>query len=155
MLTSLLYILYIYTALLRFFVCVCKIFSAVPQTKSMDYSTFRLFFGLLFRAIPATYGNSQDRGRIGARAACLCHSHSNIGSKPCLSPTPQLTVTLDSLTQWARPGIWSTHSWVLVRFLTYWVTMGTLNFLNLLSHDGNSQLSSHFFLLLEIYFKDN
>ena len=33
--------------------------------------------------------------KYGARAACLCHSHGNMGSKPCLRPTPQLTAMLD------------------------------------------------------------
>ena len=29
---------------------------------------------------PVAYGGSQARGRIGAAAASLCHSHSNMGS---------------------------------------------------------------------------
>ena len=53
------------------------------------------FFFLLFRASLAAYGSSQARGRIGAVASGLHHSHSNTGSKPCLQPTPQLTVTPD------------------------------------------------------------
>ena len=36
-------------------------------------------FILLFRAMPVAYGGSQARGRIGAVAARLCHSHSNAG----------------------------------------------------------------------------
>ena len=43
-------------------------------------------------------GGSQTRGRIGAEAAGLRHSHSNAESKLHLQPTPQLTATLDSLT---------------------------------------------------------
>ena len=35
------------------------------------------FFFCHFRATPAAYGGSQARGRIGAIAASLCHSHSN------------------------------------------------------------------------------
>ena len=50
------------------------------------------FFGL-FRTAPATYGSSQARGRIGATAAGLHHSHSNTGSEPCLQPIPQLMAT--------------------------------------------------------------
>ena len=38
-------------------------------------------FVLLFRAAPKAYGSSQARGRIGAIAACLRHSHSNAGSE--------------------------------------------------------------------------
>ena len=55
---------------------------------------FVLFF-FLFRAAPLAYGGSQARGRIGPAAASLCHSHSNVGSKLCLQPTPQLMATLD------------------------------------------------------------
>ena len=45
---------------------------------------FWVFFFLLFRAAPMAYVSSQARGRIEAIAACLCHSHSNKGSEPCL-----------------------------------------------------------------------
>jgi len=41
------------------------------------------------------YGGSQARGRIGAVAASLCYSRSNVRSKLCLQPTPQLTAMLD------------------------------------------------------------
>lgn len=41
---------------------------------------FTFFFFLLFRATPVAYGSSQARGRIGAAAAGLCHSHSNARS---------------------------------------------------------------------------
>ena len=37
---------------------------------------------LLFRAAPVAYGGSQARDRIGAAAANLHHSHSNMGSEP-------------------------------------------------------------------------
>ena len=47
------------------------------------------------RTIPIVYGGSQARGLIGARAAGLHHSHSNVGSKPRLQPTPQLMAMLD------------------------------------------------------------
>ena len=43
------------------------------------FISFYLFF--LFRATPVTYGSSQVRGRIGAAAAGLHHSHSNVGSE--------------------------------------------------------------------------
>ena len=57
-----------------------------------------LYFFCLFAiswAAPMAYGGSQARGRIGAIAASLRQSHSNVGSEPCLRPTPQLTATLD------------------------------------------------------------
>ena len=52
------------------------------------------FFGL-FRAAPTAYGGSQARGVIGAVAASLNHSHSNVGFEPRLRPTPQLTAMQD------------------------------------------------------------
>ena len=47
---------------------------------------FYLFICLfcLFRATPMAYGGSQARGLIGAVAIGLHHSHSDIGSEPCL-----------------------------------------------------------------------
>ena len=54
-----------------------------------------MFFFCLFRAPPTAYGGSQARGRIRAAVAGLHHSHSNMGSEPCLQPTPQLTATPD------------------------------------------------------------
>ena len=47
------------------------------------------------RVALSAYGGSQARGRIGAVAASLRQSHSNVGSEPHLQPTPQLTATLD------------------------------------------------------------
>ena len=41
-------------------------------------------FSVFFRAVCAAYGSSQARGRIGATATGLHHSHSNVGSEPCL-----------------------------------------------------------------------
>ena len=46
-------------------------------------------------ATPVAYGISQARGPIGATAAGLQQSHSNVGSKPRLPPTAQLTATPD------------------------------------------------------------
>ena len=41
------------------------------------------------------YGGSQAKGLIGAVVVGLHHSHSNVGSKPCLRLTPQLTAMPD------------------------------------------------------------
>ena len=41
------------------------------------------------------YEGSQARSLIGAIADGLRQSHSNVGSKPNLQPTPQLTATPD------------------------------------------------------------
>ena len=56
------------------------------------YLLLLLFF---FRAAPEAYGGSQSRSRIGAIAASLHCSHSNMGSEPHLLPTPQLTAMPD------------------------------------------------------------
>ena len=54
-----------------------------------------LFFLSFLGPLPVAYGGSQARGPIGATAAGLCHSHSNVGSEPRLQPTPQLKAMLD------------------------------------------------------------
>ena len=46
-------------------------------------------------AAPMAYEGSQARGLIGAVAASLRQSHSDVGSEPRLQPTPQLTATPD------------------------------------------------------------
>ena len=63
-----------------------------------EFYFFILFYFLsfcLFRAAPAAYGDSQARGPIGAEAAGLHQSHSNVGSKLHLRPTRQLVATPD------------------------------------------------------------
>ena len=50
---------------------------------------------LLFRATHTAYGSSQARGQIGAAAAHLGHSHSNVGSELHRQPTPQFMATPD------------------------------------------------------------
>ena len=54
-----------------------------------------IIINVFSRAAPMAYGGSQARGLIGAVATSRCHSHSNVGSEPCLQPTPQLTAMLD------------------------------------------------------------
>ena len=56
---------------------------------------FFYFWTLFFRAGPMASGSSQARGRIGAAAASLRHSHSNVASEPHLQPMPQCTTTPD------------------------------------------------------------
>ena len=55
------------------------------------------FFGLFIIswAAPSAYGGSQAKGQIGAVAAGLRQSHSNVGSELRLRPAPQLTAMLD------------------------------------------------------------
>ena len=64
------------------------------------------FFFLSFLTTPAAYGSSQARElQLPAYITAHCNAR--------------------SLTHWARPGIESTFSWILVRFLTRWATIGT------------------------------
>ena len=58
--------------------------SSVSLVPSFSSSSSSFFFFLLFRATPAAYRSSQDRGQIRAGAASLHHSHSNMRSEPCL-----------------------------------------------------------------------
>ena len=52
-------------------------------------------FFCLFGATPAAYEGSQARGQIGAAAASLHHSYSNVGFEPHLWPMSQLMAMLD------------------------------------------------------------
>mgnify|MGYP007098918282 CR=1 FL=1 len=47
---------------------------------------FLFFFFVFSRAASAAYGGSQAGGLIGATAASLYHSHSNVGSEPHFQP---------------------------------------------------------------------
>ena len=80
----------------------------------------------LFRTTLAAYGSSQARGQIRAAA--------EVYSSATASPDPSHVFDLTyatargnarSLTHWVRPEIEPTFSWILVRFLTPWATMGT------------------------------
>ena len=73
---------------------------------------------MLFRATPAAYEGFQARDRIRAVAAGQHHSHSNVGSKPHLPPTPQLTATQDPGPTERGQRFKLTSSWILVRFIT-------------------------------------
>ena len=56
---------------------------------------FFFVFFFFFRVVPAAYGGYQARGPVGAVAASLYHSHSNMGSELHLHPVPQLMAMLD------------------------------------------------------------
>ena len=64
------------------------------------------------------YGGSQARGQIGAVAASLHHSHSNMGSEPRMTYT-KAHGNARSLTHRVRLGIEEpVSSWMLVRFFS-------------------------------------
>ena len=71
--------------------------SGKPAEQRWPPMVLGVFFGLLAIswAAPTAYGGSQARGLIGAVAASLCQSQSNVGSEPRLAPTPQLTAMPD------------------------------------------------------------
>ena len=76
------------------------------------------FFLLPFRAAPKAYGSSQTRIQIRTMPASHRHSHSHVGSEPCLWSTLQLTATPDlRLTEQVGPGIESASSWILAGFI--------------------------------------
>ena len=67
-------------------------FIAQQKLKGCCKITYNFFLSvLIFRSVLEADGDSQARGWIGARAASLHHSHSNMGSRLCLWPAPQLT----------------------------------------------------------------
>ena len=70
--------------------CCCH--TALVSSHQGTPSCFYFIF-CLFRATLMAHGGSQARGRIGATAAGLHHSHSNARSEPHLRPIPQLTAT--------------------------------------------------------------
>ena len=69
--------------------------TACYMTQFSSHETCLLLFFVFCpsRAAPEAYGGSQARGRMGAIAAGLCHSHRNARSEPRLQPTPQLMAT--------------------------------------------------------------
>ena len=60
------------------------VYILISHFELVHCSPIFFFFWSFFRASPAAYGGSQARGRIGALAAGLHHSHSNLGSEPRL-----------------------------------------------------------------------
>ena len=55
-------------------------FQGMNSPKSLLLLLLLLLLLCLLKAAPVAYGSSQARGRIGAAAAGLYHSHSNVGS---------------------------------------------------------------------------
>ena len=58
-------------------------------------TTGKVGFLFIFRVIPPANESSQANGPIGAAAAGIYHSHSNVGSEPLVQPMLQLVVTTD------------------------------------------------------------
>ena len=65
------------------FTCSCN-----DTHSTITFPILFFFYFFLFTATSVAFGTSQARGRIGAAAASLHHSHSNMGSEPRLQPMP-------------------------------------------------------------------
>ena len=74
--------------------CPFLLYTKVTQLYLHSFFFFFVFFAISWAA-PTACGVFQARGRIGAAAAGLHQSHGNVGSEPCLRPTPQLTAMPD------------------------------------------------------------
>ena len=74
----------------------------------------------VFRVPPSAYGSSQARGQIWATAQPQQHQ---MGAES-VTYTPAHGNT-GSLIHWARPGIESASSWILIRFCFHWATAGS------------------------------
>jgi len=108
------FVLYALFYNLLFHLIICHVLVFSFQCQHTQIYTILLFYFILFyfilfyfilpiRATLMAYGSSQARGWIGATAAGLRHSHNNMGSEPCLWPTPQLMETLDPWsTEWGQ-----------------------------------------------------
>ena len=103
------------------------------------------FFFSLSRSAPVAFGSSQARDQIIATAASL-HQSSNTGSKPHLHPFATACSNTRSLPHWVSLGIEPASSWILVGFLTCWVTTGTL-----FPSFSSSKIYSTHELMLKIY----
>ena len=84
--------------------CSSASINGITQHALLVSSFFILFFFfLLLMATAAAYGSFQARGRIGAEAAGLRHSHSNARSELHLQPMLQLAATLAPYpTEWGQ-----------------------------------------------------
>ena len=101
----------------------------LPHSKFLSFPFFFFFFFCFISAVAATYGGFQARGRTGAIATGLNHSHNHTRSKLHTIYTTAHYNT-GNLTHWARPGIkpaWHIYplklhclwySWIPVRFVT-------------------------------------
>ena len=83
---------------------------------------FFFFLLLLFRAALSAYRGSQARGLIGAVATSHSHSHRIWAASGTYTTAHGNT---RSLTHWARTEIEPVSSWMPVRFVNCWATMGS------------------------------
>ena len=77
-----------------YFICFISFHNRCSPFSCFFFFVCLFFFVFFSRAPPTAYGGSQARGLIGAIAAGLCQSHSNMESKLHVWPTPQVTAML-------------------------------------------------------------
>ena len=92
------------------------------------FQIFIIFSSFSFYSHTSSTGSSKARGLIGAAAAGLHNSESNMISKPYLWPMPAACSNTGFLTGWASPWIKPIYPWILVKFLTCWATTGTTRY---------------------------
>ena len=89
---------------------------------------FFFFFFLVFLGLPQRH---MEVPRLGVKSEHQSYSCWPIPQpQQCGIQAKSATYTIahsnaGSLTNWARPGIKPATSWILVRFVTHWATMGT------------------------------
>ena len=85
---------------------------------------YLFFFSCLFRAAP----QHMEIPRLGAELELRLPAYATATATLHPSCVCDLTIphgNTGSLTHWARPGIELAYSWILVRFVNHWATMGT------------------------------
>ena len=116
----------------NFFVIIAIVLCMWPSPNGYSLSTccfFHLlnlknffFIFLLFRAAPTAYGSFQARDR--SNWSCSCQPQQWWIQVKVVTCTTTHSNTR-SLTHWAGPGIKPGSSWILVRVLYHWATVGT------------------------------
>ena len=79
---------------------------------------FFFFFFCLFRASPTAHGGSQARSRIGAIAASIHHSHSNVGFRATSATYTTAHNNAGSFDPLSKARDWTCILWMLVRFIS-------------------------------------
>ena len=91
-----------------------------------------------FRATPVVYGSPQARAQ-----SCSCQPNTATATRDssCICDYTTAHGNAGYLTHWVRPRIKPTSSHILVRFLTYWATVGIPN--QILLKNGLSGVTRH------------
>ena len=98
------------------------------ERKKRNYNKSQFFFlsFSLFRAAPAAYGGSQAPNQSRSHRPTPQPQQHGIQAMTATFSTAHGNAS--SLTHWARPGMEPASSWMPVRFINHWATMGTPNY---------------------------